>query len=114
MTLAQPDHGQSVPAHVPDPAILDLIRRPYVAELLAGLDAQPQTLTELCRRSGARRHVVDGLRALAAHQAITATPFSGSWDSHATPNSTYRLTLAGRVLVEYLFDLDVWRAAYDG
>ncbi len=97
-----------------DPAVLDLIRRPYVAELLAALDARPYTLAELRHGTGGgRRLLVDGLRALAAHQALTRTPDAGSWDEAADPDVTYRLTAEGHALIEDLFTLDVWRAAYD-
>jgi DNA-binding HxlR family transcriptional regulator len=112
--VAHPDEEQRVRAHRHDPAVLALIRRPYMAELLASLDAPPQTLTELRRRTGARRrYLVDGLRALAAHHAITRTSRAGSWDEHADPLAVYQLTPTGHALVEDLFNLEVWLAAYD-
>jgi DNA-binding HxlR family transcriptional regulator len=114
MTAPDPDQGPRLHAPLVHPAVLDLIRRPYVAELLAALDARPHTLAELRHSTGGpRRLLVDGLRALAAHYAITRTPDAGSWDRPAEPDATYRLTPVGHALIEDLFTLDVWRAAYD-
>jgi DNA-binding HxlR family transcriptional regulator len=97
----------------PDQAVLDLIRRPYVAELLAALDEQPDTLAGLLRSTRApHRHLVAGLRALAAHHALISTPHTGSWDLTVDSGDSYQLTPTGRALIEYLFHLDVWRAAY--
>jgi DNA-binding HxlR family transcriptional regulator len=114
MTAPDPDHGPPAHATWVDPAVLELIRRPYLAELLAALDTRPHTLAELRHTTSApRRTLVDGLRALAAHQAVTSTPHTGTWDGNADPDATYRLTPTGHTLVEHLYDLAVWRAAYD-
>jgi hypothetical protein len=96
----------------PDRAILDLIRRPYLAELLAALDGQPPlTLTALRRTARApRRYAVAGLRALAAYGALARSAPSGSWDSTGADGVRYALTPVGYALIGYLFDLAVWRA----
>jgi DNA-binding HxlR family transcriptional regulator len=114
MSAPDPDRDRPVRAVPVDPAVLDLIRRPYVAELLAALDARPHTLAELGRSTGGpRRLLVDGLRALAAHHAVTRTPHTGSWDRATDRDARYRLTPAGHALIENLFSLDAWHAAYD-
>jgi DNA-binding HxlR family transcriptional regulator len=111
----------------PTPAVLALIRRPYVAEILAALDERPRTLAGLRRATGApRRYAVAALRALAAHQAVSRTPATGTWDAtaaHLAAAATrqrspaerrirYRLTPAGYALIDDLFHIEVWRAAY--
>jgi DNA-binding HxlR family transcriptional regulator len=98
----------------PGRAILHLIRRPYLAELLAALDGQPpRTLAALVHATRApRRYAVAGLRALAAHGAVARTPQSGTWDGADGDGVRYALTPAGYALIGYLFDLAVWRAAY--
>jgi hypothetical protein len=109
----RPDDRQAAGHRRPDPAVLDLIRRPYIAELLDALDQRPQTLTELVHRTHApRRHAVAGLRALAAHRAITRTPQAGTWDATDDSHAIYQLTAAGHALIEYLFRLEVWLALF--
>jgi DNA-binding HxlR family transcriptional regulator len=101
------------PAHdQPDRALLRLIRRPYVAEVLAALDEHPHTVAGLRRATGAPRGpALAALYALAAHGAVAREPQGGSWDT-IEPRTRYRLTADGRTLVGELFRLDVWRAAY--
>jgi DNA-binding HxlR family transcriptional regulator len=97
----------------PAPAVLALIRRPYVAETLAALDERPRTLAGLRSATGApRRHAVAALRALAAHDAVTRSPATGTWDALADGRGSYRLTPAGHALIDQLFRIEVWRAAY--
>jgi DNA-binding HxlR family transcriptional regulator len=96
-----------------DACILDLIRRPYLAEILSALAEQPHTLATLRRHTGApRRAAVAALRALAAHHAISRTTAAGSWDTTRDRHVRYQLTAAGRALVEQLSSLDVWTALY--
>src|SRR5262249_61850329 len=98
-----PDDRQAAGDSSPDPAILDLIRRPYMAELLDALGQGPQTLTELLHGSHApRHHAVAGLRALAAHQAITRTPQPATCDATADTQATYQLTPTGHTPIEDL------------
>jgi DNA-binding HxlR family transcriptional regulator len=102
----------------PPAPVLELIRRPYVAEVLAALDERPHTLAGLRAATGApRRHAVAALRALAAHQAITRTPAgtwdAGTWDAADDRRVRYRLTPAGHALIDRLFRLEVWRAVYE-
>jgi DNA-binding HxlR family transcriptional regulator len=98
----------------PAPPVLALIRRPYVAEILAALDERPHTLAGLRAATGApRRHAVTALRALAAHRAITRTPAAGTWDAADDRRVRYRLTPAGHALIDRLFELEVWRAVYE-
>jgi DNA-binding HxlR family transcriptional regulator len=116
MTAQQPhpserplDHAQQ-----PDPAVLALIRQPYVAEILAVLDEQPHDLAGLRGAIGApRKLAVSALRALAAHRAIIRQASVGSWDAADNSQVRYQLTADGRALVDYLFRLDVWRAAFE-
>lgn len=106
------------PAGAPPPAthdagLVDLIRRPYVAEVLAALDDRPHTLAGLRHATGApRRAAVAALRALAGHHAVTRLPATGSWDTTADTPVRYQLTDAGHRLIERLFDLNVWAALY--
>jgi DNA-binding HxlR family transcriptional regulator len=98
----------------PAAPVLALIRRPYVAEILAALDERPHSLAGLRAATGAsRRHAVAALRALAAHRAITRIPAAGTWDAVDDRRVRYRLTPAGHALIDRLFHLDVWRAAYE-
>jgi DNA-binding HxlR family transcriptional regulator len=84
-----------------------------VAELLAALDERPHTLAGLRRATGASRaSAVAALYALAAHHAIARDPDTDSWDSIEPERTRYRLTPAGRALIDELFHLDVWQAAY--
>jgi DNA-binding HxlR family transcriptional regulator len=97
-----------------DPAILDLIRRPYLAEILTALDERPHTLASLRNETGApRQAAAAALRALAAHHAITRQPASGSWDTSGDKHISYRLSPAGQALVQRLLHLDVWQALFD-
>lgn len=99
-----------------DPAILNLIRRPYLAEILTALDERPHTLTSLRRHTGAPRPAaIAALRALAAHHAITRhpDPASGSWDTRGDRHTSYQLSLTGHALVERLLHLDVWQALFE-
>jgi DNA-binding HxlR family transcriptional regulator len=107
----EPPNG---PQRSPAPAVLALIRRPYVAEVLAALDDRPQTLAGLRHATAApRRHLVAALRALAAHQALTRTPpGGGTWDGQADRRIRYRLTPAGHTLIDALFHIEVWQAVY--
>ena len=108
-TVTPAHHDPDAPV---DRALLDLIRRPYVAEVLAALDDKPSTLTELSRAAGtSRRAVAAALRALAAHHAVSRTPVTGTWD-RAGRHGRYRLTPAGHALIRRLFDLDVWTTVY--
>jgi DNA-binding HxlR family transcriptional regulator len=96
-----------------DAALLDLIRRPYLAEILAALDQQPHTLASLRRATGASRHqAVAALRALAGHRSITRRPTTGSWDVAGDKHVQYRLTAAGHDLIGRLFDPQLWAALY--
>jgi DNA-binding HxlR family transcriptional regulator len=97
-----------------EPAVGALIRRPYLAEILAALDQRPHTLASLRRTTGApRRPAVAVLRALASHQAIIRHSGTGSWDTIGGRQVRYQLTTAGHALINQLFDVDVWRAAYE-
>lgn len=97
-----------------DPAILDLIRRPYLAEILTALDERPHTLASLRHETGATRQAaVAALRALAAHHALTRQPASGSWDTSGDKHISYRLNPAGHSLVQRLLHLDVWQALFN-
>jgi DNA-binding HxlR family transcriptional regulator len=102
------------PAAGPGPAELALLRRPYVAEILAALDERPLALAGLRTATGApRRYAVAALRALAAHRAVTRAPApGGTWDEATDHRIRYRLTPAGHALIDSLFHLDVWRAVY--
>lgn len=101
------------PARV-DPAVVSLIRRPYVAEIIAALDEQPCTLVELRRCTGASRQAaIAALRALASHHAVTRHPSGGSWDTRGDKHAAYRLSPAGQALSARLFQLEVWRAVFD-
>jgi DNA-binding HxlR family transcriptional regulator len=96
-----------------DSALFDLIRRPYLAEILAALDQQPHTLASLRRATGAsRRQAVAALRALAGHRGITRRPTTGSWDVAGDRHVQYRLTAAGHDLIGRLFDPQLWAALY--
>jgi DNA-binding HxlR family transcriptional regulator len=96
-----------------DAALLDLIRRAYLAEILAALDQQPHTLASLRHTTGApRAQAVAALRALASHHAITRRPATGSWDATGDKHVQYRLTTAGHDLIERLFDPRLWAALY--
>jgi DNA-binding HxlR family transcriptional regulator len=96
-----------------DAALLDLIRRPYLAEILAALDQQPHTLATLRHTTHApRRQTVATLRALAGHHAITRLPATGSWDTTSDKHVQYRLTTAGHDLIGRLFDPQLWAALY--
>ncbi|GAA5190282.1 hypothetical protein GCM10023322_45080 [Rugosimonospora acidiphila] len=114
MALPQPESGDRPSVgYRPDQAVIALMRRPYVAEILAALDERPHSLASLYRTVGApRRLAVDALRALAAHQAVTRQD-SGTWDTVAKTQATYQISGTGRALIDYLFDLDVWLAVYD-
>jgi hypothetical protein len=62
-----------------DAAVLDLIRRPYLAEILAALDQQPHTLATLRHTTHAsRRQAVATLRALCGgiegHGGLVGSP----------------------------------------
>jgi DNA-binding HxlR family transcriptional regulator len=102
------------PGQSPTAAVLALIRRPYVAEVLAALDEQPQTLAQLRHTTGApRRQLVAALRALATHRAVTRTPpAGGTWDTATDRRIGYRLSPAGHSLIDALFHIEVWQAAY--
>jgi DNA-binding HxlR family transcriptional regulator len=111
--------GEDEPVHAadrgPDPGVLALIGRPWVAEVLAALDGRPDTLHGLRRATGAPRgQLVAALRALAAHQAITRTAGAGTWDTTRRGDHRYRLSLAGRALIDELFHLPIWQALYQG
>ena len=108
-----PGEQSTRPDQRPSPAVLALIRRPYVAEVLAALDERPRTLAGLRTATGAsRRYAVAALRALAAHRAVTRTPAAGTWDATGDRRIRYRLTPAGHVLIDELFHVEVWQAAY--
>jgi DNA-binding HxlR family transcriptional regulator len=108
-----PDQPSTEPDQRPSAAVLALIRRPYVAEVLAALDEQPRTLAGLRAATGApRRYAVAALRALAAHHAVTRRPVGGSWDAAADRRIRYRLTPAGHLLIDDLFHVEVWQAGY--
>ncbi|TMM29769.1 MAG: hypothetical protein E6F99_29525 [Actinobacteria bacterium] len=93
--------------------MLALIRRPYLAEVLAALDKRPRTLAGLRAATGApHRYAVAALRALAAHRAVTRTPATGTWDATGDRRIRYRLTPAGHALIDDLFHIEVWQAAY--
>jgi len=123
---ARPPVDADDPSTGIDAKLLDLIRRPYFAEILAALDEQPHTLAGLRRVTGApRRQAIAVLRALAGYQAITreaattatespvaGKPTNGSWDTTGDRLVGYRLTGAGHSLVQRLFDLRVWAALY--
>lgn len=105
-------HSEDAPARA-DAALLDLIRRPYLAEILAALDQQPHTLATLRHTTHApRRQAVATLRALAGHHAITRLPATGSWDTTSDKHVQYRLTAAGHDLIGRLFDPQLWAALY--
>jgi DNA-binding HxlR family transcriptional regulator len=105
--------GGAEPARV-DPALVDLVRRPYVAEVISALGEQPHTLTELRRRTGASRQAaVDALRALASHHAVTRHPSGGSWDTGGDKHTAYRLSPAGEALSARLLQIEVWRAVFE-
>ncbi|GIH16263.1 winged helix-turn-helix transcriptional regulator [Rugosimonospora africana] len=109
----RPGDGEH-PQNRPGQAVLDLIRRPYVAEILAALDAGPHSLTELRRATGAsRRLAAAALGALAAHGTIARQRGAGSWDSLDRDPVRYRVTPAGEELIDCLFLLDAWLAVYD-
>jgi DNA-binding HxlR family transcriptional regulator len=113
-SAAYPRLTDHVPARV-DPTILDLIRRPYLAEILTALDERPHTLTTLRHHTGApRQKAIAALRALAAHHAITRhpPPATGSWDASGDRHTTYRLSPTGHALAERLLHLDVWQALF--
>ena len=96
-----------------DPGVLALIGRPWVAEVLAALDQRPDTLHGLRRATGAPRgQLVAALRALAAHRAVIRTGGIGSWDATRGGDCRYRLSLAGRALIDELFHLPIWQALY--
>ena len=96
-----------------DPGVLALIGRPWVAEVLAALDQGPDTLHGLRRTTGAPRgQLVAALRALAAHHAVIRTSGTGSWDTTRRGDHQYRLSLAGRALIDDLFHLPIWQALY--
>jgi DNA-binding HxlR family transcriptional regulator len=102
-----PDHDQV------DRALLPLIRRPYVAEVLAALDEHPRTMADLRGATGGPRGLLaTALYALAAHGAVAREPAGGSWDTIDRARTRYRLTPGGRTLIDLLFRLDVWQAAY--
>jgi DNA-binding HxlR family transcriptional regulator len=93
--------------------VLALIGRPWVAEVLAALDQRPDTLHGLSRATGAPRGpLVAALRALAAHRAVIRTGGAGSWDTTRRGDCRYRLSLAGRALIDELFHLPIWQALY--
>ncbi|HEY2671719.1 MAG TPA: hypothetical protein VGJ07_15275 [Rugosimonospora sp.] len=105
---------QDQPGDQTGQAVLALIRRPYVAEILAALDARPHSLADLRRATGAsRRLAVAALGALAAHGAIAREGGSGSWDALDKERARYRVTSGGEELIDYLFLLDAWLAVYD-
>ena len=128
--IADTPHGRAAPTAAPGPpgrphtrtedaqvlidaALLDLIRRPYLAEILAALDQQPHTLATLRHTTHApRRQAVAALRALAGHHAITRLPAAGSWDTNGDKHLQYRLTAAGHDLIGRLFDPQLWAALY--
>jgi DNA-binding HxlR family transcriptional regulator len=112
---AGPPPTNARPPHI-DPAILNLIRRPYLAEILTALDERPHTLTSLRRHTRAPRPAaIAALRTLAAHHAITRHPHppSGSWDARGDSQTSYQLSPTGHALVERLLHLDVWQALFE-
>jgi len=109
---AQPPTRERSPAWV-DPAILDLIGRPYLAEILTAVDDGPHTIADLRHHTGApRKATVAALRALAVHQAITRHPVTGTWDADADKHVRYQLSTAGRALIQHLWNLILWAALY--
>ena len=108
-----PGEPPTKPDQYPSAAVLALIRRPYVAEVLAALDERPRTLAGLRAATGApHRYAVAALRALAAHRAVTGTPATRTWDAVGDRRIRYRLTPAGHALIDDLFHIEVWQAAY--
>ncbi len=96
-----------------DPGVLALIGRPWVAEVLAALDPRPDTLHGLRRATGAPPgQLVAALRALATHRAIVRTGGTGTWDAARGGDCRYRLSPAGRALIDELFQLPIWHALY--
>ena len=115
MVTASPGAGEPVRAADLglDPGVLALIGRPWVAEVLVALDQRPDTLHGLRRSTGAPRgQLVAALRALAAHRAVIRTGGTGSWDTTRRGGCRYRLSLAGRGLIDELFHLPIWQALY--
>jgi DNA-binding HxlR family transcriptional regulator len=115
VVTASPGAGE--PARSADPgldlAVLALIGRPWVAEVLAALDQRPDTLHGLRRATGAPRgQLVAALRALAAHHAMTRTTGAGTWDATSGGDHRYQLSPGGRALIDQLFHLPVWQALY--
>lgn len=115
MVTASPGADEPARAAGPglDPMVPALIRRPWVAEVLAVLDQRTDTLHGLRRATGAPGgQLVATLRALAAHHAVTRTAGAGSWDATRGAEHRYMLTPAGRELIDELFHLPIWQALY--
>jgi hypothetical protein len=85
---------------------------PGAVELLDELADGARTLAEL-RRVVPRRALEPALRLLAAEGALRRSR-AGTWDGRPGGGSVFVLTATGRRIVDYLSDLDVWVAVYDG
>jgi len=95
-------------------AVVRLVSRPYVVEVLDALMCQPVTQHRLRRVLRLRRsRLTVALRALAAYGAIRRGDQHGSWDGRDPAPTLYELTDIGRGLLDLLQQMDVWDSFYE-
>jgi DNA-binding HxlR family transcriptional regulator len=90
-----------------------LVSHRYVIEVLDALSNGPMTLADI-RSSihGGRRELAAAVRLVAARGLVTRND-TGSWDTDASVDATYRHTDLGRAVFELLSRFSFWTTVFD-
>jgi DNA-binding HxlR family transcriptional regulator len=90
-----------------------LVSHRYVIEVLDALSNGPMTLADI-RSSihGGRRELAAAVRLVAARGLVTPND-TGSWDTDASVDATYRHTDLGRAVFELLSRFSFWTTVFD-
>lgn len=102
-----------VPGSDDEVALVRLVDRPYVVEVLDALAGPPLTYRRLRGVLMAHRgQLTEALRALAAYGAIRGHGRYGSWDGPVDASACYELTDIGVGVLELLNRIEVWESMY--